>query len=73
MLSGYDHWHDLTKMSVVLGIAGLIGAHLSAVFTGAPENPNLGPFDNPHRRIEDPEPPKPDLGVVSDATRANLP
>ncbi len=73
MLSGYDGWHDLTKMRVVLGIIGLAASHLVAIFTNAPENPNLGPYDNPNRRIDDPLPPSNDLGSVTDATRANLP
>jgi hypothetical protein len=40
MLGGYDGWHDLTKMPVVMGIIGLLGTHLGAIFAAAPPNPH---------------------------------
>ncbi len=73
MLGGYDHWSDMTKPVVVMGIIGLIGSHLGAVFAGAPPNPNLDRFDNPGRRVTDSTGPVSDLGSVSESTRSNLP
>jgi hypothetical protein len=40
MLSGYDSWHDLTRVPVVMGILGLLGTHLGAIYAAAPPNPH---------------------------------
>lgn len=67
VVGGLDHWADLLKPSVVAGLIVQIATLISAVFAGAPVNPNLTPVDNPGRREGDVP-----LGSVSDATRRTL-
>ena len=71
MVAGLDHWGDATHPAFVAGVLGQLGALVSAIFVGAPVNPNLSPNNNPARRADDPAIP-PALGSVSDATRSKL-
>lgn len=67
VIAGLDHWGDLLKPAIVAGFLGQAVAFISAVFMGAPVNPNLTQTDNPGRREGDVP-----LGSVSDATRMTL-
>ena len=67
VVGGLDHWGDLLKPSVVAGLIVQLATLISAVFAGAPVNPNLTPAENPGRREGDVP-----LGNVSDATRSRL-
>lgn len=67
VIGGLDHWGDLLKPAVIGGLLAQLATLISAVFAGAPVNPNLTPADNPGRRSEDVP-----LGNVSDATRSRL-
>lgn len=69
VIGGLSHWSDLTQPSVVAGFLGQMSVLIGAVFTGAPQNPNLNALENPGRRDSDPVAP---LGSVSDATRSKL-
>lgn len=67
VVGGLDHWGDLLKPAVIGGLLAQLATLISAVFAGAPVNPNLTPVENPGRREGDVP-----LGSVSDATRRTL-
>ncbi len=62
VIVGLDHWGDLFSPKVAGGLIGQLAALLSAVFVGAPKNPNHDPLDNPGRRMSDPM--KPAAGLL---------
>ena len=56
VIVGLDHWGDLLTTKVAGGLIGQLASILSAVFMGAPKNPDHDPLENPGRRMSDPEP-----------------
>jgi len=68
VIAGLDHWGDFFKPAVVGGLLGQLSTLMTAVFVGAPPNPNLTDVSNPGRRDTDIS-----LGSVSESARSKLP
>lgn len=53
-IGGAAHWGDLLTPAAVSGFILQLSVLLTALFVGAPPNPNWTPEDHPGRRANDP-------------------
>ena len=62
--AGLDHWSDLLHPAMLSGLGLQLATLISAVFVGAPKNPNVSIDSHPARRRNDRG--RIDMGSVSE-------